>query len=177
MLTPEEFWSTIEDLHDHARQSSKDFPLYAPADWSGPVMVGEWVLDGGPRGLIHGTPEGDEPFLHVRTTENDARESVRLLWMNRSGPFHDRVEYLDRIEDFEAGTPVLRTVPVGDSVLDFEFREDGSRWWAAANGPGYGLSLEAQSMNPLELALVVVDDIEPYISGRIEWLRKQRRER
>ncbi len=177
MFTPEEFWSTIEDLHDHVRQSSKNFPLYAPAHWSGMIMVGEWMLDGGSRGLIHGSPEGDEPFLHVRTTENNARESARLLWMNQRGPFHDRVDYLDRIEDFEAETPILQTVPVGDSVLDFDFWEDGSLWWAAASGPGHGLSLEGRNMNPVELALVAVTDIEPYITGRIEWLRKQRGER
>lgn len=42
--------------------------------------------------------------------------------------------------------------------------------------PGARLALEARNINPLDLALVVVNDIEPYITGTHERLRHLRGE-
>lgn len=67
MLTPDAFWSMMQEHDAQMRQSFQDLPVYAPVGWFGPVMTGEWIFDGGPRGLIYEAPDGDEPYVHVRT--------------------------------------------------------------------------------------------------------------
>src|SRR5690625_733870 len=79
-LTPDEFWSMVQDSNDRVRASFKDYPLFAPAQWSGTVMLGQWSFSGdGPRGLMHGLLQGSEPFIHIMTCAADACSSAMTL--------------------------------------------------------------------------------------------------
>lgn len=106
-----------------------------------------------------------------------ARESTRRLWVDRHGPVLTKAERSRRLNAFDAEIPVRRHMPVADALLEFDVWEDGNRWWAAASGPEYSLSLEARNVDPAQLRLVTLTDIEPYIAGRNEWIRQQRGER
>ena len=176
-LTPDEFWSMVQDSNDRVRASFKDYPLFAPAQWSGTVMLGQWSFSGdGPRGLMHGLPAESEPFIQVMTSPADAKSSAMTLW-RRHHPFpQDKAEHVRNLENFAAESPVRRSVLVGGSARDFDVWERETEWWAVAEGPECQILIEAQNIDPSELALVTVEDVEPYIAGRNEWTREQRGE-
>lgn len=167
----------VQDSNDRVRASFKDYPLFAPAQWSGTVMLGQWSFSGdGPRGLMHGLPAGSEPFIQVMTSPADAKSSAMTLW-RRHHPFpQDKAEHVRNLENFAAESPVRRSVLVGGSARDFDVWERETEWWAVAEGPECQILIEAQNIDPSELALVTVEDVEPYIAGRNEWTREQRGE-
>ncbi|MGJ9425972.1 hypothetical protein ACHABX_09040 [Nesterenkonia halotolerans] len=67
-----------------------------------------------------------------------------------------------------------RPIAVDGAVLEFDVWEDQSHWWAAASRPGYGIALEARSIDSAGVSLVRVDDLEPYIAGRNQRIPEQR---
>lgn len=167
----------MQDSEDRIRQSFADGPLFAPAQWPGDVMLGEWSFGGGgPRGLVHGLPGGHEPFVHVMTSQADAKSSAMVLWRRHHPQPRDKAEHLRILEGFDAESPVRRSVLVDDAALDFDVWEREKEWWAVTDGPGCRILLEARNIEPSELTLVGVEDVEPYIVGRNEWIREQRGE-
>lgn len=176
-LTPDEFWSRMQDFEDHVRQSFEELPVFTVAQWPGEVMLGEWSSGRGPRGLMHGLPEGGEPFVHVMTSQTDTRESARTLWLRHHLPeIHDKAAHSRIWESFDAEPPVRRSVLVADSALDFDVWERENEWWAVAEVPECRILLEGRNIDPSELALMAVEDVEPYIAARNERIREQRGE-
>ncbi len=171
-----EFWAVVRGFDDQVRESSAQRPSFAPSDWSGARTLGEWSFGAGNRALTHGVPDDGQPFINVVVSSCGGRETARELWANSSGPPTDAADRPLRLLEFEAQTSVQRAIAVDDAVLEFDVWEHESRWWAAVSRPGYGIALEARNIDPTELHLVSVDDIEPYIAGRNQRIKEQREE-
>lgn len=175
-LTADEFWSAVRADDERVRQTSADIPLFAPARWTASVALGEWAFGTGPRELVHGLPGYGKSFISVVTTPGRGRDFVRVRWTNRGGPPANKAEHLARIQAFDAQEPRRRRVLVDDSWVELDVWEDDTRWWAAVETSRYALALEASDLDPAALALVGVDDVEPYLVGRTAWIQRQRGE-
>lgn len=176
-----EFWAVLRGFDDQVRESFADRPALAPAKWSGSRTLGEWSFGAGTRSLVHGDPENADAFITVAVSPRAGQEAARALWINRIGlsdedPSKDEVEHSPRLPAFEAQTSVQRSIALDGAVVEFDFWGAESRWWAAASRPGYGIAIEARNIDPAELRLVSVDDIEPYIAGRNQRIKEQREE-
>lgn len=172
-LTTGEFWFSVQDSADQVRQSFADLPLLAPAQWSGSVMVGEWSFNRGPRGLIHGLPGGSTPFIHVMVSDNDAHDSALTLWGQNQGTHpRDKAEYYRSLENLDAESPQQHSMLMEGSWRDFEVWERENRGWAVVDGQEHCILLETENIDPSELTLVAVDDVEPYIADRNQWIRE-----
>lgn len=176
-LAPKEFWSFVQNSADQVRRSFAELPLFAPTQWPGPVMVGEWSFDRGLRGLMHGLPGRGMPYINVMASVRDVHHSARTLWRRNRGPRpRYRVDRYRSMDNFDAESPQQRLMLVDGSWRDFDVWEEDNHWWAVAEGSECRILLEAENINPSKMALVTVDDIEPYIAGRNQWIREQRGE-
>lgn len=173
----DEFWSAVQADDERVRRSRSDLALFAPARWTTSVALGEWAFEAGPRELVHGLPDDQEPFISVVTTPGRGLDTVRARWINHHGsPAHNKAEHLERVRAFETHETRRGRVLVEDSWVEFDVWGDDTRWWAAVETPRYGIALEAANLDPAALALVRVDDVEPYLAGRTAWIRRQRGE-
>lgn len=165
-LTPSEMDAVVADAQNRVRASFGAMPVFSPVGWDGPVMIGEWSWAGGAHGLAHGNPDGSDPYVQVQTHPHDARQGVLHLRMNAAGDYDRFDEPPDRLAEITVdATPVL-----------FEVWEDELNSWAGGNYLAHGIVVEARRTSIDDLRLQSVDDIEPYLEGQLELIRRARHE-
>ncbi|WP_253829501.1 hypothetical protein [Prauserella aidingensis] len=157
------------------RDTAGDLPLFGHQAWTGILLTGRWSFrdDGTGRattiGLEHGDPDDEQaPWLHVLVTCGSADSLVRDL----------HVEQVRR--DRRATVPVERApsdqrqveIVVDGRPRTFRFWETGDCWYAACElDQQHAVVLAARHVDPADVALIPVHDIEPYLAGRRDWIR------
>lgn len=179
-LDPDDFWSFIDQGDARIRAAVGELPLFGVADWTGPLMVGDWEWEDGRlarAGLAHGEPRGLGAHVHVQVSRKDPVDVVHNLRLGAVAPDpDDRTSYLALRRRIAAEPGVPTRIPVEGSPVDFDVWDDVVHWYAAARHGGHGLVVEARDITPNRLALLRVDDIEPYLAGRRAYLRARRGE-
>lgn len=174
-LSAEEFWGHITDLEQRVRAAAGTLPCYGVAGWSGGLMLGDWEWQDDQlvaTGLAHGAPDSVGPAVHVHTTAYDPRRKVVALQMAAHGaPLGSR-------SPPPAQPAASREVPISVDgvVVPFAVWDEADQWWATATMGDWGLLLEGDRVPAEQVALVRVDDLEPYLSGSRVYLRAYRGE-
>lgn len=180
-LTPEEFWQRITDSERQIRESAAILPLYGTADrLPQPAMLGNWEWQNGhlmKAGVSYGDPLGEGPLLHVQSTTRPTAEEVALARMASFGPSQDRENDVNRWRSAQDRTSETLDMSIDGSTVRFDLWRDGDQWWAAGEHAGHGVMIEARRLPPQPLALIRIDDLEPYLTGRRSYLRARRGER
>ena len=167
-LTPEQMDAVVLDAQNRVRESFDGMPVFGVSGWSGPLMIGEWSWRDGSRGLAHGTPDGGS-FVQVHTHPDDARLAVHDLRMSAAG-------VLGTFTDFDSPPDRLAEIVVDETPVLFEVWEDERNAWAGGNYLDHGIVVEARRADLDDLRLRQVTDIEPYLEGQLELIRRARRE-
>lgn len=177
-LTPEQFWARMSALEDQIRAQAHLLPLYGLAEWPGPRMVGDWGSVNGELttvGLSHGEPDNG-PRVQVMVDTRDPSDPVIERRMSAVDHGLDRATVMAALD--QAGSPATGTVTItvdGNPEV-FDHWVDGPTWYAARRHHEHALVIEARDVSPADVALVRVDDIEPYLAGRRALLRRRRGE-
>ena len=163
-LPPNEMDAVIADAQNRVRASFGNMPVFGPVDWDGPVMIGEWSWAGGSHGLAHGNPDGNDPYVQVQTHPHDARQAVHHLRRNTPRALLCPDSPPDRVAEITVdATPVL-----------FEVWDDELNSWAGGNYLEHGIVVEVRRTSIDDLSLCSVDDIEPYLAGQLDLIRRAR---
>ncbi|MFD6063007.1 hypothetical protein [Rhodococcus wratislaviensis] len=177
-LTPDEFWCRVESGEEQVRAGAGSLPTYGLEGWDGPIMIGDWEWDDKElilASLAHGTPDTNSAVEVVTTVHDPQRQAVRSM---------ERAIGLTPIDaDYARRHRAIQDVPgseiqirVNGRPTTFTTWGGRERWWAAGTVDGRGVVLEGRR-HPLEqVDLVRVDDVEPYLAGRREYLRECRGE-
>jgi len=123
-----------------------------------------WVLQNESYGLLHGDPlSSGSPVLQVMTSRNTLSDPSDLLNAEALRP--------GSALDFGERRPFTTTVSLdGDEVVFNGIRaRDG--WVLQASFEGYAVTVVGVRFPPEGLVLIRILDVEPYISGRREYLR------
>jgi hypothetical protein len=181
-LSRTEFVELIDKRHDEVRRSIGLLRLYGLADWSGPRTIGQWGWSNGvlsEAGLAYGAPDTPGPWVQIVTTADSAEK-----WVNHQrastalgAERHPGVETHQRVID------ALRAEPPGEATIEVDGEATTFRYWPqpATDGddhPGWyaaragvpGLAVEAHGLDPHEVRLVAVTDVEPYLAATREHL-------
>src|SRR5690349_9497989 len=169
----------VDRRHDEIRAAVGPLVLYGLADWSGPRLIGSWswangVLD--TAGLAYGVRNGPGPWVEVVATAGPAEEWVTgqrfATAMEVESPRDD--EAFQRVVDGAQAAPSGEvTLEVDGAAKTFRYwpREtmgrEGRRGWYAARAD---LVVSAWAVEPHEIRLVTVTDVEPYLAGNREHL-------
>jgi hypothetical protein len=164
-LTPSEMDAVVADAQNRVRASFGAMPVFGPTGWVGPVMIGEWNWAGGAHGLAHGNPDGTEPYVQVQTHPHDARQGVNHMRAHSSGDFGS-----------DAPPDRLTEITVDETPVLFEVWEDELGSWAGGNYLDHGIVVESRRTSIDDLSLHTVDDIEPYLRGQLDLIRRARLE-
>ncbi|ATL68836.1 hypothetical protein CRH09_24240 [Nocardia terpenica] len=178
-MPPGDFWARYDEAEGRIRSEAAAVALFQVADWGGPVMVGEWEYHDGQLavvGLLHGNPDSDGPVVQVRTTTNDTMSDLIGLRMRLLGPAGDEDRPWQTLSAMTADPGIPATIPIDSKEVDFSIWQWTDRWWATATYAGHGIVIEAERIDIDALALARIEDIEPYLTGRREWLRQRRGE-
>jgi len=178
-LSPEQFWAHMDALEQRMRSTARVLPCYGLAEWPGRRLVGDWEWEDDRLvrvGLAHRDQAGDGTRLQVLTVVDDARREVMSLRMRKRGTPYARQERLRGHHEAESVAANQIDIPVDGVPIRFDIWRDGDLWWTAANHSGFGLVVEARGISPESVALVRVYDIEPYLTGRRQYLRELRGE-
>jgi hypothetical protein len=170
-LTPEELDEEIVRSLDGVRESAGSMPVFGVVGWTGAVSLGEWIYEGGPHSLLHGEPEGHGTSVQVQTTAGRARDAVFQLRREFDGPWEGD-QYTARFDAYDVPPDRIVEVLVDATPVQFDVWSVGDVTWAAGSLGRFGLALEARSYPVDDLALEAVTDLEPYIAGRLAWLRR-----
>ena len=170
-LTPEELDEQIVRSLDGVRESAGSMPVFGVVGWTGALSLGEWIYEGGPHSLLHGDPDTHGASVQVQTTSEPARSAVFQLRRDFDGPWEGD-QYSARFDAYDVPPDRLVEVLVGSTPVQFEVWSAGDVSWAAGTLGRFGLAVEARSYPVDDLALEAVDDLEPYIAGRLAWLRR-----
>lgn len=177
-LTPEQFWARMSAMEDELRAQAHQLPWYGLAQWQGPRMVAEWGSADGELtsiGLSYGELDSG-PRVQVMVDNRPPGDLVIERRMSAVGHELDRPAVLAALD--AAGSPATGTVTIsvdGNPEV-FDHWVDGSTWYAARQHHEHALVIEARDVSPDDVALVRVDDIEPYLAGRRAELRRLRGE-
>jgi hypothetical protein len=155
-------------------------PTYALADWRAQSMIDEWSFgDGTYRSLRFDGSDGVQ--LVVATSDDTIDEPARHLLLNL--PIADTERYTDEAksrahyERSQREATGAVTLSVSGSPVAFDTWAEEGYMVAGARVGGIGIAVRANGTLPDGLALVRVDDIEPYIRGRNNRIRAMRAER
>ena len=170
-LTPEELDERIVRSLDGVRESAGSMPVFGVVGWTGDVSLGEWIYEGGPHSLLHGDPDGHGASVQVQTTTGPARTAVHELRRRFDGPWEGD-QYSARFDAYEVPPDRIAEVRIDATPVQFEVWEADDVSWAAGTMGGFGVAVEARSVRVDDLDLVTVSDLEPYIAGRLAWLRR-----
>jgi hypothetical protein len=158
-LSPEQFWARLDELDEQMRTVAHLLPLYGVADWTGPVMTGDWEWHNGRlelAELAHGDPLGEGLCIAVATS-TDAPAPGGL-------PGHEHI-------DAAAGTV---EISVGGQLVEFTCWRDAHAWSAIGRLVDHHLRIQARGITAGQVALIRITDIEPYLAGRRSYLRAAR---
>ena len=168
-LTAREMDQVVADAQNRVRASFDTMPVFGVTGWTGPVMVGEWSWHDGSRGLAHGNPDGAGSYVQVHTHPAEARVGVHEL-RSSSSDAPGGASTLDGPPDR------LAEIVVDATPVVFEVWDDATRSWAGGNYLQHGIVIESRRTDIDDLGLHSVDDIEPYLAGQLDLIRRARRE-
>jgi hypothetical protein len=167
-LSPDEFWTHYAGVEDRVRASAGLLPCYGVVGWSGPKTLGHWGWEGDRLvtcGLTHGTLDGAEPMVAVRTTVHDPRREVSFLRLAREGEPRDNEGSSRRQREIDSETGEQLRVSVDGISVAFTVWRRHEGWYIAGNHDDLGLVLEGRYVDLETVHLVRVDDLEPYLAG------------
>lgn len=173
-LPDEEFWPQVAPGDAELRSSFESTVTFGVNNWSGPVWVGEWELHNGTRSLVYANA-ADNALLVVYTVEDrDPRNFVMHLRWGQLATMNQK--YAEFIEG-----DVFHEVPDDVLVLDidrvpvvFETWTDESDMWGAGVLGNHTIAFRCSHLIGGSPALTRVQDIDPYIEGRHNWIRRAR---
>jgi len=177
-LTPEQFWAHVSSMEDQVRAQAHLLPLYGLAQWDGPRMVGDWGTANGELttvGLYHGEPD-DGPRVHVMVDTRDPGDPVQERRMSAVDHEADRDAVMAALDRAASPATATVTISVDGNPEIFDHWVDGTTWYAARQHGEHALVIEAHDVSPDDVAVVRVDDVEPYLAGRRAWIRHKRGE-
>ena len=159
-LSRAEFAGVIDDQHAQIRASLGLLGVYGLANWTGPRLIGPWgwangVLDTG--GLAFGVPRESGPWAEIVTLLRPAED-----WVAE--------QYLAESMGTEPPPPPTAelTIEVDGEPRLFQ-HWPGSVWYAALPGRP-GLAIAAAGLDPREIRLVTVTDVEAHLAASREHL-------
>jgi len=158
-LSPEQFWARLDEFDEQMRAAAHLLPLYGVADWTGPVMTGDWEWHNDRlelAELAHGDPLGEGLCIAVATS-TDARAPAGL-------PGHEHI-------DAAASTV---GISVGGQPVELTCWRDAHAWSATGRLADHHLRIQARGITPEQVTLIRITDIEPYLAGRRSYLRAAR---
>jgi len=164
------FAELIDSRHDEIRASMGLLALYGLAGWSGPAGIGPWGWENGvlsTAGLVFGVPDGPGPWVEIVTTAGPAEGWVHDQRLAAQPPPHDNETYQRMVDAMEAVQPDELALEVDGVVQTFRLWPDGDGqpgWYAARAGVP-GLAVAARGLEPHEVRLVAVADVEPYLAA------------
>jgi hypothetical protein len=161
-------------------------PLYGfPQDWIGPRFLGGYQGDGQRATgltLAHGDPydeQGQELRVETSVRPDEPLELMKrdmfegLVMTERRPPsdlspdeFSNWVRRMNReVHDMPDPEWISVTIPVDAQRLEFELLRGGRRWVAWATFGEVLLTISGRAIQPDEVELVRISDVEPYIEG------------
>jgi hypothetical protein len=170
------FWAIVAEGEQRIRETFPELPCFGLRDWDGGVMVGEWIFDGGPHGLLHGDPGLGSPYAQVLTTAHEVNQSIRTMRLGARAMVEDKDAYLRQLDELDRQEPRMVGIAVDGERVEFALWQDGDKWWAGAERGRYGIIIEASGLEAPAVALESVADIEPCLAARRTWLRQVRGE-
>ncbi len=164
----------IDGQHNNIRAALGVLPLYGLADWPGPRMIGPWgwangVLD--TAGLAFGVPREPAPWAEVVSTAGPAEGWVadrRFAEAFEPEQISDGEAFRHLFEQVRAARSEELTVEADGTARTFQ-HWSGAVWYAALAGEP-GLAIVASGIDPHEIRLVTVTDIEPYFAASRQFL-------
>lgn len=167
------FAELVDKRHDEIRAATGLLALYGLAGWSGPARIGSWGWENGvlsTAGLAFGVPAGPGPWAEVVTTAGPAEEWVydqRLAAALAAQPPQDDETFQRVVDAVEAVRPAELALDVDGVVRTFRHwpARDGHPGWYAALAGAPGLAVAARGLEPREVRLVPVADVEPYLAA------------
>lgn len=169
-LAPEEFWALMRETDETLRTSFHSTPVYGLTGWNGVAMVGEWAFSEGNRGFQYRDDSAGKPLVVVET--GDGRDP---RWMLAS--FRSRGEYLPHQLGESASAPdrIIQADVDGAPVM-FEVWDESDRWWGVGVIADRAILIESRRHRDEPIHLTLVTDVEPYLAGRHDWIRRARGE-
>jgi hypothetical protein len=179
----EEFERMIDDLHATVRLIAADLPtVHGLAGFPTPERaVGGWArteIRAERISLVYGDFTGLGPLAIIHTTQGSAEFLAGGLHYGEGtlDPAHalspeDELPVLRRFEHFKA-VPDLVFLVAGQEIR-FHCRRSGTAWYAWADQPagGPGLVVEAAGIEPTDVKLIEVHDLDPFLDGHRMLLR------
>ncbi|GAA1238789.1 hypothetical protein GCM10009676_24220 [Prauserella halophila] len=168
------------------RDTAGDLPLFGQQAWNGILLTGPWSFrdDGTGRattiGLEHGDPDDESvPWLRVLSTCDPADHLVRELRFERTlgdrgatGPVDRETVRASRRRTDVSSAESQVEIMVDGQPRTFRRWDTGERWYAAWEPDHeHAIVIAARHLDPADVALVPVHDIEPYLAGRRDWIR------
>jgi hypothetical protein len=151
-----EFAAIIDSQHDQIGASVGLLTLYGLADWSGPRMIGAWgwangVLD--TAGLAFGVPHEPAPWAEIISSGRPAEVWVAERFLAESMGTEQPPDPSGEL-----------AVEVDGATQTFQYWPGESVWYAATAE----LAIAAHGIDPAEIRLVPVTDVEPYLAATRE---------
>lgn len=167
-LDDDEFAALLAEQADRVRATFGHLPLWAIADWEGERLVSEWIFEGGPHCLAFAPTSArfdEAPSVTTRTSLGEPRQDIAGL-LGR--------EALVRPIELLPPPSRIAEIEVDGAREPFEVWEAPGVSRAAASVRGHALTLECRGLPIDELVLTEVDDIEPFVEGRLAMLSASR---
>jgi hypothetical protein len=155
-----EFTGVIDNQHGEIRASVGRLPLYGLADWSGLRLIGPWswadgVLD--TSGLDFGVPRGTDPWAEIISTLRPPED-----WVTE--------QHLAQTLGAEWPVPASAELTIEIDGVPRTFQHwPGPTWYAALSGEP-GLVIAAAGLDPDDIKLITVTDVEPYLASSRAYL-------
>lgn len=175
-LSPDEFWARMREIHSQMRDSFARRASFGLSDWDGSRMLGEWSLgDGTFRSLEYARADAS-PTVMVATADGDVEDALGHVLMNL--PFDDSVAAprLMSADRTPARASAQVSIPVSGQLVNFGVRTVARYTIADAAVGSYQIVIRAQGTELEGLRVDQIDDIEPYLAGRADMIRKMRAE-
>jgi hypothetical protein len=175
-------FAQIDEKHDHIRRSFGLVPLYGLARSLTVATIGQWGWSDGvlsQDGLAYGLPGRSKPWAEIVTTAGPAEQVVadqRLAIALAADPLRDSDAFQRVVNAAEAEPVGEVTLNVDGLVTPFRFWtqqpmgwQGGVGWFAALDAVP-GVVVMASGLEPDEVELVSVADVEPFLVATRERL-------
>jgi hypothetical protein len=172
----------IDESHDEIRRSVGLLPLYGLADWSGLRRLGSWGWSDGAlsaAGLAYGERAAAGPWAQIVTTAGSAEDEVtnqRTAMRFAAQPVRDGETFELVLDAVTAEQPGEVTIEVDGAGKAFRYWREQSTGhgdcpdWYAALAEVPGLVVTGCGLEPHDVRLVTVTDVEPYLAATKEHL-------
>jgi hypothetical protein len=179
-LSPDEFWARMRAHDDELRGMFATRPTYALANWSGQRMIDEWSFGDSTFRSVRFDDEDDGQFVVATADERDD-EPARHLLLNlpTTDPerMTDEAKSLAHFERSQRPADASVLFVVSGAAVAFDAWIGDGYTVAGAFADGVAIAVRTTGTPRDGLALIRIDDIEPYIRGRNDRIRAMRAER